>query len=264
MGWNETGKFGIHSGKTLRRYPTRKNGDSKSQSRNEFAVVKELRCGKKVKNVDTAKLGLEFEDGGLPLEKHSLVYSLNKHKRWLLPEMLKENVNEMFHEENDNEKTDLGKKKKTKKPKKGGKEKADSKLHVSVVERHCSTSGKSWWYRPDCVGVTSNAPLNPLEPERKPKKKYAHVGDLKSKVDDEEMEIYYEFLAPHPKKVWLNNRYITCHERDSFMGAEQRPKLKKKDKGKRKKGHGRSTNQNLEEVDDFGLLDDSNHNVSFL
>jgi hypothetical protein len=255
MGWNSTGKFGIHSGKTLRRYPTRKyaSGSLKRQNyAHEFAVVKELKLGNGVRNVDPKTVELGLEDGGLPLEKDSPIYSLNKRKRWLLPELLKESVGELFHKENDEKIPDSETKSKTKKSRKD--RKADTKLRVSVVERH--SSGDALRCRPDCIGVTSNAPLNSSDPERKPVMKYSYVGDLKSEVSDDEIEVYYEFLSPFPKGAWPSNRQFRYYRRNSIdevVGS----KSKKKGKGKRSKCylHGGQRDESLEGLEECASFD---------
>ena len=262
MGWNSTGKFGNHSGKTLRRYPTRKHGGTSAhlqcgapKRRNEFAVVKELKYGNEARNVDPKTVKLDFEDGGLPLEKEPLIYSLNKHKRWLLPELLKDNISELFHEESNEYALDAeSRKSKAKKCKKERKLKKDNKLRVIVVERH--SSGDALRYRPDCVGVTSNVPLNSSDSERNPGKKYSHVGDLKSKLNDEEIEVYYEFLSPFPKNEWPCNRQFRYYRRNSIdevFGS----KSKKKGRGQKNKCylHGGQRDQRFEVLDEFGLFD---------
>ena len=270
MGWNSKGKFGIHSGKTLRRYPTRKDGGTNARFQygpcglpkrgNEFAVIKELKYGNRAQYVDPKSVDFDFEDGGLPLEKDSLIYSLNKHKRWLLPDLLKENVTELFHEENNDEILYSEAKNKSKKRKK---QKADNELRVSVVER-CS-SGEAPRYRPDCIGVTSNVPHNSCGPERKPGKKYSHVGDLKSKVSGEELEVYYELLSPFPKGAWPSNRQFRYYRRNSIdevVGS----KSKKKCKGKKNKCylHGGHRDESFEALDEYGSFDGCDDDVSIM
>lgn len=270
MGWNGTGKFGIHSGKTLRRYPTRKTTGVHGVMRghvpkreNEFAVVKEVRYGR-VPNFGPQAVDFIVDDGGLPLEKDSLIYSLNKRKRWLLPELLKEKVTELFYEEDSNQILDGDKKNKRKKPKKEREQNADAtKLRVNVVERH--VSAETTRFQPDCTGVTSNAPSTKPNPERKPFKKHSHVGDLKPKVSADEVEVYYEFLSPFPKATWPSKRQFRGTNlrdlRDEVVGS----KSKKKGKGNRNKWylHGGQSEELLEEYDKQSL-DDYNYDVSMV
>ena len=267
MGWNETGKFGIHSGKTLRRYPTRKttgiHGIMKGhvpKRENEFAVVKELRYEREP-TFGPKAVNFAVDDGGLPLEKDSLIYSLNKRKRWLLPELLKEKVTGLFYEENTEQLLDGDKENKSKKAKKEREQNADAKLRVNVVERH--VSAETTRFQPDCIGVTSNAPYTKPNPERKPFKKHSHVGDLKPKASADEVEVYYEFLSPFPKATWPSNRQFRGSNfrdsRDEVVGS----KSKKKGKGNRNKWylHGGQSDELLEEYDKQSL-DDCNYDVS--
>ena len=267
MGWNDMGKFGIHSGKTVRRYPTRKytgfqgNGKGHLPKReSEFAVVKELRYAGAPNFVPKA-VDFPVDDGGLPLDRNSLIYSLNKRKRWLLPEMVKEKVSELFYDENSDEILDSDKKNNIKRPKNERKQNTDSKLRVNVVERHISI--ETTRFQPDCTGVTSSVPCAKSKPERKAFKKHSYVGDLKPKVGADEVEVYYEFLSPFPKAAWPSNRQYHANflrdSRDEVVGL----KSKKKGKGHRNKWylHGGQSDELLEEYD-LQSLDDYDYDVS--
>jgi hypothetical protein len=113
--------------------------------------------------------------------------------------------------------------------------------------------------------VTSNVPHNSCGPERKPGKKYSHVGDLKSKVSGEELEVYYELLSPFPKGAWPSNRQFRYYRRNSIdevVGS----KSKKKCKGKKNKCylHGGHRDESFEALDEYGSFDGCDDDVSIM
>ncbi|XP_071961677.1 uncharacterized protein [Antedon mediterranea] len=94
----------------------------------------------------------QFEDGGLevgnrPGRDHTIPYSLNKHKRWQLPNLLKENIKfDSSHETN--------------------------KFEVVLVENSVGYFGK---YRTDCIGIhKSKGEIH----SKTPRKRYALARNL--------------------------------------------------------------------------------------
>ena len=234
MGWSRKAKFNIHSGRTLRRRPSRKyscrsylDSDKTCQ---QFAVVKELQLEEQDNYIARNKVDFEFDDG-IPLTGNSfrrarpgrpdypgnpVIHSLNKHKRWLLPDLVKEGVEKQYETEN-----------------KEIAETESDKLRITVVERHASPYvGRG---RGDCFGLTSNCPTTKPTPVRKPTKAHAHVGDLISKRDSEhDAELYYEFLSPYPENSWPGHHQVKCYTRYE-VGEVVGSKSKKKSKGRRNK-----------------------------
>ena len=202
----------------------------------QFAVVKELQLEEQDNYIARNKVDFEFDDG-IPLTDNSLrrarpgrpdyprnpvIHSLNKHKRWLLPDLVKEGVEKQYETEN-KEIADMAEKDRTE----------SDKLRITVVERHASPYvGRG---RGDCFGLTSNCPTTKPTSVRKPTKAHAHVGDLISKRDSErDAELYYEFLSPYPENSWPGHHQVKCctgYEVGEVVGS----KSKKKSKGRRNK-----------------------------
>ena len=184
MVWKETGKFGVHTGRTLR-----KSAEQSCSRRDRGFLIKTVtnpdvnftdddirRCLKKFQIQD----GLNVENvvkesresrhrrlwnvGGRAIHDNSLLYSLGKRKRWLMSTVLREQIPADYDSEND--------------------------YNVVLVERE-SLNSSSWYCgsprlkRGDCNEVVYG------ENVRKPKRrKFAHVGDLWSSSD--KTEIFYE------------------------------------------------------------------------
>jgi hypothetical protein len=237
MGWNRKGKFGIHTGRTLRNF-----SNENAKKCDEFAIVKELKFTDPVKHLSFDKNRVEqlgVDDGELPLAPSDgrIVYSMNKRKRWLLPDMVKEDVEQLYwdamseteEQSRSNSKPTTSRKKPNKK-----RDNQEPKLQLTVVERHAGNNIER--SRPDCIGVTSSCSgVNPSKPHRKPRKTYAFVGDLKSRTGSEDeafdAELCYEFLSPFPKKCWPLKRQFGRRYSYDFWGT----KSKKKCKGRRNK-----------------------------
>ncbi|XP_077983287.1 uncharacterized protein LOC144438128 [Glandiceps talaboti] len=171
MGKNKTGRFGIHSANTIRR--TRSVSRHLKVTHNgQFKIVK------KVKHVESEiereriiqDFADQLDDGGLeasmiegektslveqnPIWASDLVYSMNKKKRWLLPDLLQRDL--LFEHE------DYG----------------EIDYRVVVVERETSEYcfGSK---RPDCLSVTDSKSEKPYKAPKR--NKYAYANDLLNK-----------------------------------------------------------------------------------
>lgn len=194
MVWKENGKFGVHTGRTLR-----KSAEQSSNKRDRGFLIKTVtnpdinftdedirRCLKRCQIQD----GLNVENvvkesresrhrrlwhvGGRAIHDNSLLYSLGKRKRWLVSSVLREQIPADYDSEND--------------------------YSVVLVERE-SLNNSSWYCRSprlkrgDCNEVVDG------ENVRKPKRrKFAHVGDLWSSSD--KTEIFYEVNHTETTTSW--------------------------------------------------------------
>lgn len=216
MVWKERGKYGIHTGRTLRkpseRITSRDRGFLiKAVVNSDVNVTDEdfRRYLKKAKVLD----GFDDEDvvqesryhrrwgSGRGFFSDSLLYSISKRKRWLLPAILKHRVSE-----------DCG---------------SESECKVVLVER-VSENSSSWYSQSsrlkngDCIAVLDGAEL------RKPKRrKFAHVGDLRKESD--EPEVFYEVTHTESATSWPS--YVQ-HDWREFR---DQMKSRCKEKGKRNK-----------------------------
>ena len=242
MGWNRKGKFGIHTGRTLRNFPY-----EHGKKCDEFAIVKELKFTDPARQLSFDKSRVDklgVNDGELPMGDGHIVYSMNKHKRWLLPDIVKEDVEQLYWEaismSEQQSRSNSGSTKSCEKPENQGNQ--VPKLHVTVVERHAGSDIER--NRPDCTGVMSScSALNSSILNRQPRKTYAFVGDLKSRTGSEDdaldAELCYEFLSPFPNKCWPPKRQF-AKSSSCFSGT----KSKKKCKGRRNKWHRRPNLEN--------------------
>ena len=237
MGWSRKGKFGIHTGTTLRNWPARKCTPiiGKPNFCGHFAVVKELveEPDHQVSYNARNQVNIEFDDG-IPMSSERphlyrgypdfpVIHSLNKHKRWLLPDIVKERVISAYEAEI-NEARDPVSKEQT----------VSDKLRITVVERHTTPINEER-RGPDCFSLSSNYPSSSSTPLRKPTKSYAHVGDLKPNRSSERVpELYYEFLSPFPQKSWPYHQQVNFYGNYDF-GRMVGSKSKKKSKGRRNK-----------------------------
>lgn len=224
MVWKESGKFGVNTGRTLRRSA----GTGKALKRGD--------CGfliKTVKNQDinftdehirSCLKKFQIEDG---LDEDSVVkesrndrqwhfgrggyqddkvlYSLGKRKRWLMSTVLREKIPEEYDSEND--------------------------CKVVLVER---VSSESSWYcssarlrRGDCSAVLEG------EDVRKPKRrKFAHVGDLRPKSkDSNKTEIVYEVNQTECSSCWpsyLENDWRECRDQNKARCKQKGVKNKRR------------------------------------
>ena len=194
MVWKGTGKFGVHTGRTLR-----KSADQSFNRRDRGFLIKTVtnpdinftdedirRCLKKFQIQD----GLNVENvvresresrhrhlwhvGGFAIQDNSLLYSLGKRKRWLVPAVLREQIPADYDSENG--------------------------YNVVLVKRE-SLNNSSWYCRSprlkrgDCNEVVDG------ENVRKPKRrKFAHVGDLRRSSD--KTEIFYEVNHTETTTSW--------------------------------------------------------------
>ena len=220
MVWKESGKFGIHTGRTLRKTPT---AGSSNRGDRGFLI-------KNVTNPDTnftdedirrylkkfpIKDGLNDEDvvkesrnsrhwhfGGRGFQDDLVLYSLGKRKRWLASTVLREQIPKDYDSEND--------------------------YKVVLVER-VSMNNSCYYFRSprlkhgDCCAVVDG------EEVRKPKRrKFAHVGDLRSS-DSNKTEIFYEINHTEPATSWPS--YLQYDWRES----RDQDKARCKQKGKKNK-----------------------------
>lgn len=219
MVWKGSGKFGIHTGRTLRKTA----GKACSSRRDRGFLIKTVtnpdlnftdedikRCLKKFQVQD----GLNDEDvvkeshhnrhwrfGGGGFHDDTVLYSLGKRKRWLVPAVLREQIPEDYDSEND--------------------------YKVVLVER-VSINDSSWYCRSprlkrgDCSAVLDG------EDVRKPKRrKFAHVGDLRN--DSDKTEIFYEVNQTECGTSWPS--YLQHDWRES----RDQNKARCKKKGKKNK-----------------------------
>lgn len=261
MGWNRKGRFGIHTGRTLRNNPTNRSyytrGCVSSKNRHEFAVVKELKFSNHTRRLlfdknRVSKLGLN--DGELSFDDGPVIYSMNKHKRWLLPDMVKQHVEQLYC----NRISECEEYSRSKPCKKEKNQLQD--VGVTVVERHAAYNIER--SHPDCTGITSSLPgssLNSSTHQKKPRKKHAFVGDLKSKSGSEDdVELCYEFLSPFPEQCWPLNRQLGPLPLNyRWHGDVRGTKSKKKCKGRRNKWN---RNSDLEKDPDENLSNDYDAN----
>lgn len=217
MVWKESGKFGIHTGRTLRKSSGSSNrGDRGFLIKNvtnpdiNFTDEDIRRYLKKFQVQD----GLNDEDvvkesrnsrhwhfGGRGFQDDLVLYSLGKRKRWLMSTVLREQIPEDYDSEND--------------------------YKVVLVER-ASMNDSCYYFRSprlkrgDCSAVLDG------EEVRKPKRrKFAHVGDLRN--DSNKTEIFYEVNHTEPATSWPN--YLQHDWRES----RDRDKARCKQKGKKNK-----------------------------
>ena len=270
MGWNRKGRFGIHTGRTLRNHPRDRfycsHGRISSKGRYEFAVVKELKFNDPTRRLlfdknKVSKLGVD--DGELSFDDGPVIYSMNKHKRWLLPDMVKQHVEQLYCDRI-SESEQYSRLKPCKKEKH-----QEQDVEVTAVERHAAYNIER--SHPDCIGITSSLPggsLNSPTHQKKPRKKHAFVGDLKSKSSSEDhVELRYEFLSPFPEKCWPLNRQLGSLPLNyRWHGDIRGTKSKKKCKGRRNKWNKRSdlekdADENLSINDDD---DDAEVSISYL
>ena len=264
MGWNKQGKFGIHTGRTLRNHPSRKwyyfPGSCRANKKaHQFAVAKELKFADPVRQRSFDRNSVDkfgIDDGGLSAENGPIIYSMNKHKRWLLPELVKKDVEQLYWDEVAASK---GYSTHTQPCNEAKSEEIQGQnLRVTVIERY---AGKNIERRhPDCIGITSSSPkVYPSKPTKKPRKNYAFVGDLKSESSSkDDVELCYEFLSPFPDNCWPSNRQLgeLCG-RNSWMTSNIiGKKSKKKGKGRNK----RNRFPFVENDDEIALAPNDYHN----
>ncbi|XP_072037935.1 uncharacterized protein [Amphiura filiformis] len=200
-------RFGVVTNHSVRR----SNITSKNQEGNQYVVVKKMskapHASKKSRHV-LEEFSQQVQDGNLAVisddndeTPNPILYSLNKHRRWELPEMLKENI---LEEENHEE----------------------SKFQLILSERHISVGGKDITARSgDCIGIHQTK-CDHLK--RIPKNTYSFESDLKAsekkngrkkqrkmKEEKEEEEadgleedlipqIHYEVCYPRPRNKFQN------------------------------------------------------------
>lgn len=199
----------------------------------QFAVVKDLKFTDPTKRLSFDQNEADklcINDGGLSLDDGHIVYSMNKHKRWLLADIIKQEVEQIHCE------AILGSEQHFRSTKRCGKKARndghqEQTLRINVVERCANNNIQK--RHPDCIGVTSSSPANTnsLESRKKPRKKYAFVGDIKSKCGSYiAAELCYEFLEPFPDKRWPVNRDLGQLTDDYIHGDSIRLNSKRKKK----------------------------------
>ena len=217
MVWKENGKYGIHTGRTLRkpsgRICSRDRGFLMKTVANtdiNFTDQDFKRCLRKFpiqdgfsdeEVVEESRNNRHWGWGRGGFSDNSVLYSIAKRKRWLLPTILREKIPEDYDSENDYE--------------------------VVLVER-VSVNNSSWFCQSprlkhgDCSAVLDGADL------RKPKRrKFAHVGDLRN--DAKKTEIVYEVNHTESLTSWPS--YLQHDWRES----RDQNKARCKEKGKKNK-----------------------------
>lgn len=215
MVWKETGKFGVHTGRTLR-----KSSEQYFNRRDRGFLIKTVtnpdinftdegirRCLKKFQIQDGLNVENVVKESresrhrrhwhvGHAVHDDSVLYSLGKRKRWLVSTVLREEIPEDYDSEND--------------------------YNVVLVERE-SLNNSSWYCRSprlkrgDCSEVLNG------ENVRKPKRrKFAHVGDLWSSSD--KTEIFYEVNHTESATSWPS--YLQYDWRESRDQNKARCKQK--------------------------------------
>lgn len=218
MVWNATGKFGIHTGRTLRKSSERVSFRDRgfliktiANTNINFTDQDVDRCLKKFKiqdgfnDEDIVKESLNHRHwgfGGRGISDDSVLYSIGKRKRWLVPSILKEKIPKDYDSEND--------------------------YKVVLVER--LSVNNSLFYpslrlkHGDCKAVLDGAEL------RKPKRrKFAHVGDLRK--ESNKTEIFYEVNHTEPLTSWPS----FLQDDHKWRDQRNRHKARCKDKGKKNK-----------------------------
>ncbi|XP_022789392.1 uncharacterized protein LOC111329056 isoform X1 [Stylophora pistillata] len=194
MVWKENGKFGIHTGRTLRNSSTSlgkadcgfliktvRNQNINFTDEQVRGCLKRFQIGDGLDEDSVVKESRDdrhwrFGGGGGYLD-YRVLYSLGKRKRWLMTTVLREKIPEDYDSGNE--------------------------YKVILVER-LSVHGSSWYCssprlrRGDCRAVLEG------EEARKPKRrKFAHVGDLRSKSNDAcKTEILYEVNQTESSSCW--------------------------------------------------------------
>lgn len=217
MVWKERGKYGIHTGRTLRK-------PSKSVSLKDsgfliktiinteinFSDQDARRCLKNFQADD----GFDDEDvvsesrhhrhwgfGGGGWSDNSLLYSIGKRKRWLMPTVLRERISENFD--------------------------SDSDFKVVLVERVSVNDSSLFYQSPRLKHGDCSAVLDGLDFRRPKRRKFAHVGDLRK--ESGETEIFYEVNHTEPSTSWPS--YLQHDWRE----ARDQNKSRCKEKGRKNK-----------------------------
>ena len=243
MVWKETGKFGVHTGRTLR-----KSAEQSCNKRDSGFLIKTVtnpdinftdedirRCLKKFPIQD----GLNVENvikesresrhrrlwhvGGRGIHDNSVLYSLGKRKRWLVSTVLREQIPEGYDSEND--------------------------YNVVLVERE-SLNNSPWYCRSprlkrgDCNEVVDGQNV------RKPKRrKFAHVGDLWSSSD--KTEIFYEVNHSESASSWPSFLQYDWRE----FRDQNKARCKQKGTKNKRRMWGELTKNELEKTQLEGSLD---------
>ena len=216
MVWKETCKFGIHTGRTLRKpWESVSSGDrgfltkTVANTNINFTDKDINRYLKKFHVQD----GLDDEEVAKQSRNHrrwgfgrgfsddSVLYAIGKRKRWLLPGILTKEISEDYDSEND--------------------------YKAVLVERlsvNSSLYGPSpLLRRGDCKAVVDG------EEFRKPKRrKFAHVGDLRKETN--KTEIVYEVNHTEPSLIWPSFIQHNGKWRESRPGKAQCKTKGKKNK----------------------------------
>ena len=219
MVWQTKGRYGIHTGRTLRKPSNRISSKDRGflikivlNTAMNFSDQDVNRCLKKFQIADGFNDEEVVEEsrnhrhwgfGGGGFSDNSILYSVGKRKRWLVPSILSEEIPEDYDSEND--------------------------YKVVLVER-VSGNDSSWFSRSprlkhgDCKAVLDGADV------RKPKRrKFAHVGDLRN--ESNKTEIMYEVNHTESSTSWPS--YVQHDWRESRDQKKARCKVKGK-KNKRR------------------------------
>ena len=223
MVWKETCKFGIHSGRTLRKpwkplkpvssgdrgflTKTVANTNINFTDNDINRYLKKFHVQDGLDDEEVAKESRNhrrwrFQFGRL-LFNHSVLYAIGKRKRWLLPAILTDEISEDYDSEND---------------------------YKAVLVERLSATVNSEVYGPsprlrrgDCKAVVDGEEL------RKPKRrKFAHVGDLWKETN--KTEIVYEVNHTEPSSIWPSFIQHNGKWRESRPGKAQCKAKGKKNK----------------------------------
>lgn len=218
MVWKETCKFGIHTGRTLRKpwepvssgdrgflTKTVANTNINFTDKDINRYLKKFHVQDGLDDEEVAKesrnhrrWGFRFGQG---FSDDSVLYAIGKRKRWLLPAILTEEIFEDYDSENDY--------------------KAVLVERLSVNSSLYSPSPRL--RRGDCKAVVDGEEL------RKPKRrKFAHVGDLRKETN--KTEIVYEVNHTEPSSIWPNFIQHNNKWRESRPGKAQCKAKGKKNK----------------------------------
>ncbi|XP_032221193.2 uncharacterized protein LOC116603706 [Nematostella vectensis] len=232
MVWQE-GKFGVHSGRTVRAPSCRWDsgtdlgkGNPNSQAGYVSKVVNQvdnLTDERIQRKIDAFPFPDGFENKSVIKESHSrfferfatfnkgreadnVILSLNKRQRWLLPDLLKKELQET--QENDEK----------------------DKPRVVLIERRGTreTCENKRVKKGDCVNVVDNFGIQ----KKGKRSKFSHVGDLYKGGGD--AEIIYEVSSSVPGHSWPNYREFETDLWSDWYGTYG-TKSKYKTKGFRNK-----------------------------
>ena len=166
----KTGKFGVTNGRTVRC----RSGRRSHARRTEGLLIQ----------TTVGNSSIE----GKQNEEESVIYSLGKQSRWLLPEVIKTNSVEFDEQESEK---------------------------VILIERFTTEENKKN-RRPDCFSVFNSTNGT----TRESKRKLARVKDLLSETEPTNMR--YEVAYPHPVRSWHIEREWNTRRKSANLGTRKK------------------------------------------